>query len=166
MILAAVLVVASCRTVTAETIRLQAKADSSACYKVSLLGLGADPFGPTAQDCTVVVWDTTMPGIQIDMNNAILPPKAVMDAAETGGFHLVCSFGTNDFKGWVTRLPPGQKGADSWHGTMWTRATKSARTRAACVTLEGLDPVGPDGLAIPHHVGQRDPAIRSRSIRA
>jgi hypothetical protein len=135
MLIAAAVVFSACRTVATEATRLQANADLAACRKVSLLELGKDPFGPTAPDCTIVVWDTTMPGVQTGDPSILLPPKAVIDAAATGGFHDVCSISTNDFQLLLKRLPPGRS-TESWEATMWTRATMSARTRAACEMLE------------------------------
>ena len=134
-LVAAALVLGACRTVDAEATRLQANADIAACRKVSLLDIDADPFGPTAPNCTIVVWDATMPGVQTNVPDVILPPKDLIDAAATGGFHEVCSYDTNDFQQFAKHLPPGRS-TNSWYATMWTRATKSARTLAACEMLE------------------------------
>ncbi len=142
---AVVLLLGGCRTVSAEfdrqtaidrqateRHRVQAEADLAACRKVTLLELGDDPFGQDSPDCTFVVWDVAMPGIQFEMGGAVvLPPKAIMDAAEAGGFHEVCRIGTNDFERWVRYLPPGQS-TESWQATMWTRAPESERSGAAC----------------------------------
>jgi hypothetical protein len=134
-LLATALVIASCGRIDAEASRLRANADIAACRKVSLLELGDDPFGSGAPDCTIVVWDATMPGVQTDVPNVILPPKELIDAAATGGFHDVCSYDTNGFQQFLKHLPPGRS-TESWHAEMWTRATKSPRTRAACEILE------------------------------
>jgi hypothetical protein len=135
MLVIAALVLASCRTVSAEATRLQANADVGACRKISLLDIGNDPFGPTAPDCTIVVWDATMPGVQTNIPDVILPPRELIDAAATGGFHDVCSYDTNGLQQFLKLLPPGRS-TESWHAEMWTRATKSPRTRAACEILE------------------------------
>ena len=142
---AAVVLLGGCRTITAEldpqaridrdaaeAQRQQAVADLSACRRVTLLELGNEPFGPDSPDCTFVVWDVTMPGIQFEMGGDVaLPPKAVLDAAAAAGFHEVCRIGSSAFEGWLRYLPAGQS-AESWLATMWTRAPKSERSRAAC----------------------------------
>jgi uncharacterized protein YceK len=143
---AVVLLLGGCRTIATELDpqtaidrqarerhRAQAEADLAACRKVTLLDLGDDPFGPNSPDCTFVVWDPTMPGIQFEMGgNVVLLPKAIVDAAEAGGFHEVCRIGTNGgYEHWMRHLPPGQ-GTQSWFATMWTRAPKSERSGAAC----------------------------------
>ena len=142
---AVMLIFGGCRTVSAEfdpqtaidrqateRHRVQAEADLAACRKVTLLELGDDPFGPDSPDCTFVVWDMAMPGIRFEMGgDVVLPPKAIVEAAEAGGFHEVCRIGTTDFERWVRYLPPGQS-TESWQATMWTRAPKSERSAAAC----------------------------------
>ena len=147
LVIAAVVLLGGCRTVlaeldpqtaldrqSAERHRQQTAADLEACRKVSLLELDVDPFGPTAPDCTIVVWDLTMPEIQHETTGGVLPPKWVIDAASAGGFHEVCSIGSNYFEGWLKRLPPGRS-TESWRATMWTRARESERTRAICDML-------------------------------
>lgn len=81
-----------------------------------------------------MVWDATMPGVQTNIPDVILPPKTLIDGAATGGFHETCDFDT-DVNGFTKRLPPGQS-TDFWHATMWTRAIKSVRTQATCDMLE------------------------------
>jgi hypothetical protein len=148
--LGAVVLLGGCRTLSAELDpqtaldrqsaelhREQAEADLAACRKTTLLELGDDPFGPDSPDCTFVVWDTTMPGVRFEMGGAVVqPPKAVVDAAEAGGFHQVCRIGTNAFEAWLRYLPAGQS-KESWNATMWTRAPKSDRSRAACDLVFG-----------------------------
>ena len=86
-----------------------------------------------------MAWDLTMLDIQTmpdiqHVDGGMLPPKTIVDAAEVGGFHDVCSTDANDFKRWLKRLPPDQS-TEAWRATMWTRALPSTRSRAVCNML-------------------------------